>query len=99
VLACSLTVFAVAGIALWSQLTIGWQWSAPSSGATRTGMLLMSGSVLALVVLALLAIAPVTSRTHSRVPSTAPSSRRWPWSPLMAAACTGIRTRGMTRWR
>jgi hypothetical protein len=58
-LAGALAVFAVAGIALWSQLTIGWQWSAPASGATRTGMLLMTTSVAAIVVLALLALAPV----------------------------------------
>jgi hypothetical protein len=58
-LACSLAVFAVAGVALWSQLTIGWQWSEPTSGATRAGMLLMSGSMLAMVLLGLLAIAPL----------------------------------------
>jgi hypothetical protein len=58
-LACSLAVFAIAGVALWSQLTIGWQWSAPGSGATRTGMFLMFGAVLAMLVLAVSAIVPI----------------------------------------
>jgi hypothetical protein len=58
-LAVALAVFAVAGVALWSQLTIGWQWSAPASGATRTGMVLMTAAVGAIVVLALLAVAPI----------------------------------------
>jgi hypothetical protein len=58
-LAGAVAVFAVAGAALWSQLTIGWQWSAPASGATRTGMLLMTAAVCAIVAVALLAVAPI----------------------------------------
>jgi hypothetical protein len=56
-LGCVLSVFLVAGIAMWSQLTIGWQWSAPASAATRTAMFVMSGAVLCLAVLAVLAAA------------------------------------------
>jgi hypothetical protein len=58
-LSCALAVFVVAGVALWSQLTIGWQWSAPSSGATRTGMLLMSAAMAAIVTLLMLAAMPI----------------------------------------
>jgi hypothetical protein len=52
-----LAVFLVAGIAMWSQLAIGWQWSPPASPATRTAMFVMSGAVLGLAVLGLLAVA------------------------------------------
>jgi len=74
----ALSAFLVFGIAIWSQLTIGWQWSAPSSPATRAAMLLMSGAVGACVVLAILAALPlvwtiVTSarRSAGRTPLTA----------------------------
>ena len=53
------TAFLAIGVALWSQLTIGWQWSAPAAGATRAGMLLMSGVMPAVALLALLAAAPL----------------------------------------
>jgi hypothetical protein len=55
----SVTAFLAAGIAIWSQLTIGWQWSAPSASATKAGMLVMTGALLAFVMVALLAAAPL----------------------------------------
>jgi len=55
----SVTAFLAAGIAIWSQLTIGWQWSAPSASATTAGMLVMTGALLAFVVVALLAATPL----------------------------------------
>ena len=33
----SVTAFLAAGVAIWSQLTIGWQWSAPSARRRRPG--------------------------------------------------------------
>jgi hypothetical protein len=54
---CVLAAFFVVGIAMWSQITIGWQWSSPASPATRTAMFVMSGAVLCLGILALLAAA------------------------------------------
>jgi len=51
--------FVATGVALWSQLTIGWQWSAPSAPATRAGMFLMSAAMLACVSLAVLAAIPI----------------------------------------
>ena len=58
-LGCMLSAFLVFGIAMWSQLTIGWQWSRPSSHATASAMVVMSCAVLCLGVLALLAAAPL----------------------------------------
>jgi hypothetical protein len=55
----SVTAFLVAGIAIWSQLTIGWQWSAPSDTATKAGMLMMTGALVASVAVALLAAVPL----------------------------------------
>jgi hypothetical protein len=58
-LCAALTGFLVLGIAIWSQLTIGWQWSAPDAPATKVAMILMSGAVLGFLILALLAAAPI----------------------------------------
>ncbi|HUN33762.1 MAG TPA: hypothetical protein VMU95_17270 [Trebonia sp.] len=58
-LSACLAVFVVVGAALWSQLTVGWQWSAPASTATVAGMVAMSGAMLAFAALALLAVLPV----------------------------------------
>jgi hypothetical protein len=58
-LGVALSVFLTLGIAIWSQLTIGWQWSAPAAPATKVGMLVMSGAILAFIGLALLAAIPL----------------------------------------
>ncbi len=51
--------FLAFGVAEWAQITVGWQWSAPSDRATTAAMLLMSGAALAFVALALLAAIPL----------------------------------------
>jgi hypothetical protein len=51
--------FLVFGIAVWSQLTVGWQWSAPASSSTTAAMLLMSGAVVGLLALAVMAVVPL----------------------------------------
>jgi hypothetical protein len=48
---------------MWSQLAIGWQWSSPASPATSTAMIVMSGAVLCLASLALLAAVPLVWAT------------------------------------
>jgi hypothetical protein len=53
------SAFLAAGVAIWAQLTIGWQWSAPAAPATRTGMLVMSGAMLGLALLAILGAVPL----------------------------------------
>jgi hypothetical protein len=58
-LACSLAIFLGFGVAMWSQLTIGWQWSAPDTAATRIGTLMMSAAIAAFAVLAVAAAVPI----------------------------------------
>ncbi|MEA2370580.1 MAG: hypothetical protein QOH12_974 [Solirubrobacteraceae bacterium] len=55
----ALAGFLAAGVAIWSQLTIGWQWSAPAAPTTRAAMLLMTCGVLCLLVLLALAAVPI----------------------------------------
>lgn len=60
VTAASLTAAAaLAGAAMWAQLAVGLQWSVPSSPGITQAMALMSGALLLLAVLALVAAAPV----------------------------------------
>jgi hypothetical protein len=58
-LSACLAVFVVVGAAMWSQLTIGWQWSAPAGTATTAAMIAMSAAMTSFAVLALLATVPV----------------------------------------
>ena len=58
-LTCCAAVFLGVGGALWSQLTIGWQWSAPDSAATTVAAVVMSAAMGVFAVLALLAALPV----------------------------------------
>jgi hypothetical protein len=57
-LTCSLAVFLTFGTAMWAQLAVGWQWAPPATAATTAAMLVMSGSLLFLAVLAVLAAVP-----------------------------------------
>jgi hypothetical protein len=54
-----LIAFLAFGVAIWSQLTIGWQWSAPAAPATKAAMLVMSAVILVFLMLALLAAVPL----------------------------------------
>jgi hypothetical protein len=58
-LGLSLAGFLVIGISIWSQLTIGWQWSAPAARQTTVAMLVMSGAVVCLVSLLVIAAIPI----------------------------------------
>jgi hypothetical protein len=58
-LACCAAVFLGFGGAMWSQLTIGWQWAQPDTVRTTVATVVMSGAVLVFAVLALLAALPV----------------------------------------
>ena len=55
----AVSAFLAAGVAVWAQLTIGWQWSAPTAPATKTGMLMMSGAMLGFALLAVLGAVPL----------------------------------------
>jgi hypothetical protein len=61
-LGCCAAVFAGVGGAMWSQLTTGWQWSAPRTAGVTAAMLAMSAAMLVLAVLAVLAVLPVAWR-------------------------------------
>jgi hypothetical protein len=58
-LACCTAVFLGLGAAIWSQLTIGWQWSPPDARATTVAMVMLSAAMLAFTVLAAAAAVPV----------------------------------------
>jgi hypothetical protein len=55
----AVAVFLAFGVAMWAQLTIGWQWSRPNTAATNVAMMVMSGAMVLFVSLALLAALPV----------------------------------------
>ena len=65
-LACCAAVFLGFGTAMWSQLAIGWQWSAPDTAAA-VATVAMSVAMLALAVLALLAALPVAWVVAARI--------------------------------
>ncbi len=65
-LACCVAVFLGIGDAIWSQLTIGWQWSEPDTAGT-IATFVMSGAMLVFAVLALLAALPVACSVVSGV--------------------------------
>lgn len=52
-------VFFVIALAVWAQLTIGWQWSRPATSATVWAMVVMSAAVLVLGAACLAAALPV----------------------------------------
>jgi len=65
-LACCAAVFLGLGGAIWSQLTIGWQWSAPDATAAVTTVVI-SAAMLLLAGLALLAGLPVARAVAVRI--------------------------------
>jgi energy-coupling factor transporter transmembrane protein EcfT len=59
--------FLAFGLAMWSQLVIGWQWSPPRSHPTTLAIELMSCCVAVLVALGVLAVVPLLVAAVSRV--------------------------------
>jgi hypothetical protein len=66
-LACCAAVFLGVGGAIWSQLVIGWQWSAPGTAGTAVATFAMTGTILVLALLALLAALPVAWAVATRL--------------------------------
>ena len=66
-LGCCAAVFVGLGAAIWSQLTIGWQWSEPDTAATTVAMVMMSAAMVALLGLAVAATVPVLWSAGSRL--------------------------------
>jgi hypothetical protein len=57
-LASATGAFLIVGIAMWSQLAIGWQWSRPATQGTAVAVVLMTYLVVAFGLLVLLAAVP-----------------------------------------
>ena len=64
-----LGLFLSFGVAMWAQLTIGWQWSRPGTTAIVVAMIAMSCAVLLLCALAVLAAVPIAWRVITRFAS------------------------------
>jgi hypothetical protein len=82
----ALAGFLVLGTAIWAQLTIGWQWSAPSARATAAGMLVMSAAIACLIGLALLAVAPIAWALYRAIASRARPDLAGPLALAVAGA-------------
>jgi hypothetical protein len=59
VFGCAVSLFLTAALALWAQLTIGWQWSAPDTVATVSAMVLMTVAVVAVAAACISCAVPV----------------------------------------
>jgi hypothetical protein len=66
-LGCSLAVFLGIGAAMWSQLTIGWQWSRSASAPATVATVTTSAAMLALLSLGVLAALPVLAAVVARI--------------------------------
>jgi hypothetical protein len=59
VLGSALALFLTFGVSVWAQLSIGWQWSAPSTVATTMAMITMSICALLFAALGVAAAVPI----------------------------------------
>jgi hypothetical protein len=85
-LGCCVTVFLGFGAAMWSQLTIGWQWSEPDTTTTTTATVVMSVAMLAFGVLAVAAIVPVAWSVVPRIARGRPKGLTGPSLLFLASA-------------
>ena len=61
VLGSALALFLTFGVSVWAQLSVGWQWSPPSTSATTMAMIAMSICALLFAVLGVLAAIPLVT--------------------------------------
>ena len=85
-LGCCTAVFVSLGVAMWSQLTVGWQWSAPDNAATTVAMVVMSAAILVLGALALAAAVPVLWTAGWRLATGRPRGLLGPAALVVACA-------------
>ena len=84
----SLAMAFLVGVAMWSQVVVGWRWEPPSGRAVAVAMVLMSGAVAILCALAVCASVPIAwtfvrSAVRGRCrPLLAPA--------LVASSCAGV---------
>ncbi len=83
---CCAAVFLVVGAALWSQLTIGWQWSQAPGTPAALATVVTSAAMSALLVLAALAALPVIAAVAVKVARRAAGGLRAPAAVLITAA-------------
>jgi hypothetical protein len=87
--ACALAVFLAPGIAMWAQLTIGWDWVPPAAAGARIAMVAMTAAVALLAVLALLAAAPLAWSAALNL-RRRPARRALRGPALLAVVGTGV---------
>ena len=87
-LGCCLAITAGFGAAMWSQLTIGWQWSAPGSVASAAAFATVAASVAmsALLAIAVLAALPVLFAVGRRLARGGAARLLGPSAVLVAAS-------------
>jgi hypothetical protein len=95
-LAAALGAFLAFGIALWSQLLVGMQWTGPGTPDTTAGTLVMSLSVLVLAVVGATALVPVLARVV--VGLRRPGRGRLVLPVLVTAASTAVLVLGARRF-
>lgn len=83
------SVFVVLGVGVWSQLTVGWAWSAPADPATKTAMVLMSGALLGLALLVASVIVLLVGVVALRV-FGGDAARLWRPALMMLVAAGGL---------
>jgi hypothetical protein len=83
---CAMAVFLIFGMAIWAQLTIGWQWSAPDSASTAAAMLAMTLAMLAFFALAVAAAIPVAWTLLTRAAHRAARGLVRPFLVLLVSA-------------
>jgi hypothetical protein len=57
--ACAVSMFLTVAFAIWAQMTVGWQWSAPDTVATTLAMVVMSTAVVAIGAACLACMVPI----------------------------------------
>jgi hypothetical protein len=57
--ACAASLFVTVAVAIWAQLTIGWQWSAPNTIATTMAMFIMTAGVAVIGAASIACAVPV----------------------------------------
>jgi hypothetical protein len=90
----SLAVCFLVGVAMWSQVVVGWRWEPPSGRAVAVAMLLMSAAVAVLCALAALASVPIVwtlVRSVARGRSRALIAPALVWSSSASAVLLGCR--------
>ncbi len=79
-------VFATLAVGVWAQLTIGWQWSPPSSAGTTAAMWLMSAGLFGLAALGALATALFAGQLLA---TAARSGAGDAWRPALVSLAAG----------